>query len=342
MYNTSEFEQAKKRAFEWHVLLESNEATSQNREEFQAWLARNPHHRDIYDDILGLSHDFDILSGVYKAVPETLPDELSHLIEARGKPLENKTSAFYRKAVTLAAALLLSFILVKGGALLVETPDNYYTTDYNNSRSIRLSDGSEVLLNTDTELVVNFSDARRHVRLNRGEAYFNVAKDPDRPFVVTTQKGDVRAVGTAFNINQRTAVVEITVLEGIVQVNPFEMDSERAVAPRSELVIGQHMRLDSSSNPVEVMDEEHLLKTTGWKRGNLFFDGMKLSEIVAELNHYTSSKIIIVDAAVGNIEGGGIFNTKQVDTYLEALEAALPIKVVQVTPLLTLIFEKTI
>ncbi|PCI54621.1 MAG: hypothetical protein COB36_09700 [Alphaproteobacteria bacterium] len=335
-----DLENLQKQASDWLVLMESSDCKNSDRKNFQKWLAEKPRHREIYDEISSISHNVDILSGVYKAVPEALPDELNQLIQSRGNPDKNTKIPFLKKITAIAAVLLVSFIAFTGGNSLMRLGDNHFVTDYDGTRLITLADGSEIQLNTDTDIVVTYTDTQRHITLNKGEAYFTVAKDNNRPFVVATQQGNVRAVGTAFNINQRTAIVDVTVLEGIVEIQPQKSPSGQADLTQNKLIFGQRIRLDSVSNAIQAMDEESLRKTTAWKNDTLYFDGMKLSEIVAELNHYTSSKIIIVDASVGNIEGGGIFNTKQVDGYLNAMETALPITIVQLTPLVTLIFEK--
>lgn len=169
-----------------------------------------------------------------------------------------------------------------------------------------LPDGSVVQVNTDSEVDVQYTATERRVRLVRGEAHFTVAKNPNRPFIVSAGQVAVRAVGTAFNVRLRTAAVEVLVTEGKVQVNdsvqggslmmappsgdtPLLMAGERAMIP-TQAVTGRAAAAVSTVAPVEVS------RALAWQERRLEFYDVPLREVVAEFNRYNTHQIVINDS----------------------------------------------
>jgi len=128
----------------------------------------------------------------------------------------------------LAAAAVAGF-LASGIGYLTMQP-KHYATAIGEIRAVTLADGSRVTLNTASELEISFTRNRRNVRLLRGEAMFEVAKDRARPFVVAADGASMQAVGTIFDVRSERGKVELTVAEGIVKFQPVKArrDSDRA------------------------------------------------------------------------------------------------------------------
>jgi transmembrane sensor len=169
-----------------------------------------------------------------------------------------------------------------------------------------LPDGSVVQVNTDSEVDVQYSATERRVRLVRGEAHFSVAKNPDRPFIVSAGQVAVRAVGTAFNVRLRSSTVEVLVTEGKVQVNdsvqggsllmpqpntefPLLVAGERALIPL-QAVTGRAAATVSPVAPAEVG------RVLAWQQRRLEFYDVPLREVVAEFNRYNTHQIVIADS----------------------------------------------
>lgn len=189
-------------------------------------------------------------------------------------------------------------------------------------RTVSLPDGSRVELNTDSRIAVAYSDNRRDIVLTRGEALFDVAKDPSRPFVVKAGEAQVRAVGTAFNIRMREKVVELTVTEGVVAVN------EPTAATPKQVRQGKGAVIATGAVAELNLDPEILRRRLLWRDGVVEFEGDTLEQAAAEFNRYNDRRLVVADPQVAAIRVGGRFGAQEVDRFLAALEAGFPVRVV--------------
>ncbi|MFO7551854.1 MAG: FecR domain-containing protein [Haliea sp.] len=226
------------------------------------------------------------------------------------------------------AALAASIVLLVGGALLwpLLSTDERYQTVVGEQRLVVLADESTVFLNTDTVLAVSYSGKRRQIRLDRGEAIFDVRPDPERPFEVETGAGIVRVVGTRFALrsldNER---VRLAVSEGRVTVSPG--DAAGAEAP-SVLSAGEILDFDSSglSSRASGVDVEALMQ---WRSGIVSFSGEALPAVIREVSRYTNKRIEFRGQDLSGLRVSGIFRVGEVDAFLEGLAAAFPVAVLQ-------------
>jgi transmembrane sensor len=191
-------------------------------------------------------------------------------------------------------------------------------------RTVNLPDGSRVELNTDSRIAVAYSDSRRDIVLTRGEALFDVAKDPSRPFVVQAGEAQVRAVGTAFNIRLRDKVVELTVTEGVVTVD----ERAASAAPPRRVSEGKGAMIATGAVAEVDLDPEVLRRRLLWRDGVVEFEGDTLEQAAAEFNRYNDRKLVIADPQVASIRVGGRFGTHEVDRFLGALQAGFPVRAV--------------
>ncbi|WCT73807.1 FecR domain-containing protein [Sphingomonas naphthae] len=197
-----------------------------------------------------------------------------------------------------------------------------YATGVGEVRDVTLADGSALHLNTDSKVTVDYSGNRRLLRLDRGEAYFDVAHDPARPFDVQTRGGvTVRALGTAFNVRLREAVVELTVTKGVVGVATASRTMAKVAAGRGAIIQPRTVALAS-------LDKRHIEQRTAWRDRMIELDGESVNQAIDEFNRYRSSPLVIGDQRLAPMRIGGRFRTDESDQFIAALEQSLPIRAV--------------
>ena len=207
-----------------------------------------------------------------------------------------------------------------GGWLMTRNPVEI--TARGERRTVSLPDGSRVELNTDSRIAIAYSETRRDIVLTRGEALFEVAKDPARPFVVQAGEAQVRAVGTAFNIRMREKVVELTVTEGVVAVD------ERAAAAPRQVSEGKGAVIATGAVAEVNLDPEVLRRRLLWRDGVVEFEGDTLEQAATEFNRYNDRRLVVADPQVASIRVGGRFGTHEVHRFLVALQAGFPVRAV--------------
>src|SRR5690606_22171746 len=152
-------------------------------------------------------------------------------------------------------------------------------------QSITLSDGTKVDLNAHTRLEVAISASERRVRLAAGEAFFEVQKDPARPFIIETPTGSVRVTGTTFNVRSDAASsLEVTVVEGSVQVRTGGESSSSS--PPVSLGAGDRLSSGRTGVSVKALSDAAIADTLAWRQGQIVFDGVPLRQALARFSHY--------------------------------------------------------
>jgi transmembrane sensor len=231
-----------------------------------------------------------------------------------------------RQAVRMRVAASLAAVAVVAGAgtwgLL---RDPVYATKVGEQRIVRLTDGSRLTLNTDTKVVVHYTEGRRDLRLARGEAQFDVAKNPNRPFVVTAEGQQVRALGTSFVIRDDGKAVSVTLLEGKVTVTPAR--GETPAAKVVHLTPGQRVRVGEAS-PARV-DRPRLEAVTAWRSGEILLDDTPLSQAVAEMNRYSPTPLEIESTDVASLRVTGIFKSGESQAFARTVAAQYGLAVVE-------------
>jgi len=235
----------------------------------------------------------------------------------------------------LAASVVLGLTIAVAVYQLERPPPNRFSTVIGGLEAVPLADGSRVTLNTDSELQVSLEPTERVVNLNHGEAYFEVAKDNRRPFIVNAGNKRVIAVGTQFSVRREGENVQVIVTEGTVRMedrrarspssartstrssSPGSADSVAFEASGSAAVVllpaGSVARAQAGAvlvrneRPAEI--EQHL----SWRSGVLTFRDTPLAEAIAEFNRYNERKIVIEDPSIATLQLGGIFRATNID-----------------------------
>ena len=219
----------------------------------------------------------------------------------------------------LAAAVLVATTLGVGWHFW--TAGTSYHTEVGGLASVPMPDGSNVTLNTDSEIRVAVTDVERRVNLRHGEAFFEVAKDPNRPFVVYAGDRRVIAVGTKFAVRREAKEVRIVVTEGRVRIERIKGE-----APVTQLSAGAIALAGTAGTLVQERPFEEAEEYLSWRRGFLVFRDTPLGEAIAEFNRYNTRKIVIDDPAVAAIRIGGSFRSTNVDAFVRLIEQGFPIR----------------
>jgi transmembrane sensor len=205
--------------------------------------------------------------------------------------------------------------------------DRVYRTAVGERRTVELPDVSVVTLNTDTVLRTQRDGERRLLFLEEGQAFFQVAKDPDRPFVVTAAGRTVTALGTTFDVRIEKGEFKVTLVEGKVRVETLVPRApQRALAaPKDEPAVQATEMVAGSQLIAPANEDWRITRTnvaveTSWTKGRLIFDHEKLGAVIDELNRYSDRKIVLGDPELAEMRIGGTFKPGDVSGFVAALE----------------------
>jgi transmembrane sensor len=183
----------------------------------------------------------------------------------------------------------------------------------------QLADGSIVELNARAEIEVHFSALRRDVTLKRGEAHFQVAKDRARPFVVATDFGEAKAVGTAFSVGLEPASMAVLVTEGIVavQLPRATLREPAAVAAGNAVVVPA---TPDAALRVESVPAAEIARRLAWRAPHLHLANTTLADVVAAFNREGGVQLTVPDAALARLRFTGEFRADRADEFVHVLE----------------------
>ncbi len=246
-----------------------------------------------------------------------------------------------------ASVLVVTAILLTTSSRLFTEPDSEvprYTTVVGEQRLVTLGDGSNVTLNTDSQVLVEMTTASRRIVMDRGEAYFEVAPDPLRPFTVEVGGQAMTAYGTAFNLRRLGDGFTLALMDGRLALHrqggeppldpPWlnaEQDPvgvEQTIGEGLGLRAGTVVRFNAHTQTMMVRHEPDLGQRQHWRQGRLSFRDQPMSAVIAELSRYSEKPIRIHDAQIGDTRVFATLQLDSIDGALATLENALPIRVV--------------
>lgn len=244
------------------------------------------------------------------------------LPEAKRRPAEKR-----KRLLPLAWAA--SLVLALGAALWLgnQRADHgglqSYATPVGGSGSSVLPDGSSVELGANSRITTRYSPTQRAITVDAGEAYFAVAKDPSRPFVVTAGDVQVIAVGTAFNVRRASDRVVVGVEEGVVRIADSESRDEPVAleAGKQATYVAESRRVAVA--PIEPED------AAPWRQGVLKYMHEPLSTVAADLSRYSDRQIVVTDPQLANMPFTGTVFTSRILDAVHALEDVFPLQVVE-------------
>lgn len=327
-------------AAEWAAELSSAEISPRRIAQWQQWIAASEAHRDAFDQIQST------LLAVDRSVGDDVPWPTEAELEndaydgsmpvaawrARSERTADHGWKRYRRRLTvgLAASIVVAVATPIALQLIrsqqLEPEVTIVETRAGENREVSLADGSTVSVGARSVLWATLSHDAREVTLERGEAFFQVAKDPARPFTVKIGKTTVAAVGTAFNIRRAGERVVVAVAEGIVKVDASA--AQGATPSRAHLGVGQQLSINTN-NGTSSMQAVDARAIAVWRDGLLQYQDEPLPSVIADVGRYSEHDIVIADPAVAELRVTGTVFANDVESWLQSLEAALPVRAIR-------------
>lgn len=304
------------RAAEW-LALEDRGCADVERRALEAWLAESSAHRVAYLRLKTAWRRADRLAALRSLPTASAP--------------ANDPARATRRAWRGLEAAAAAVVAIGLGAFLFElggfgAPEEY-RTQLGGREVVPLADGSKVELNTDTRIRARVEDANRIVWLDRGEAFFDVAKDEDRPFVVMAGTHRITVLGTKFSVRRDDLDVQVKVLEGRVRVDAIDGNGEgSAKRPPTMLTGGQVAVARAESTLVVDRPVRDIGNELAWRGGMLVMNQWTLGEAAREFNRYNRRKLV-VDASAEDIRLGGSFESGGVEAFARLLKDAYGLRV---------------
>ncbi|MDQ7249540.1 FecR family protein [Dongia sedimenti] len=302
-------------AADWALRL-ADGISEPERLDFDAWLRRDPAHGRAFDRARRIMGE----AGMALRLDTDFTRRLLRRPEKRGGP---------------TAIVVLLVLAAAGGAFLAADGPLRLRADFVSAAGdmprIALSDGSYVTLNGESAIAAHFDAGTRSVTLLKGEAYFEVASDPARPFVVTAGPGRIEARGTAFDVNLVGGEVDVTVTEHTVAV--------KATAAGAETLLASGRRL--------AYDDQGILRRpepvpegfeTPWRQGRLIFEDRPLSMVAEEIFRHLPGKVVVADRALAGRRISGSFDLADPEAALASFATAFGLRVAHLGSVLTVIY----
>jgi transmembrane sensor len=288
---------AKAEAAVWVTRLHGPDRTPEIEREFREWVQKDPANAAAFERSTSV---WDAVEGISATVAFRARKD-----KPRRKPWLPIGAAVFASVV----AMLLGW--------MVWIQDATVETAIGEQRSLTLSDGSRVLLNTHSRMTPRYAEAgERLVELESGEALFEVAKDPARPFVVKADGKRITALGTTFSVRHEPGAVTVTLIEGKVAVADV-------AAPRIDSAVlkpGQRLRAETGAEPL--IDMPPIERVVAWRRGEVLFDETRLDEAIAEMNRYGIVRLSVEgDPAAAGYKVSGVFRIGDSEAFAHAVSS---------------------
>lgn len=299
-------------AADWLVQLQSGSATDEDHRAIQSWRGRSAQHAQAWQRA-------ESLLGDLRKVPGSMNAETLQRISR--SPGIGRRQALNRLGLLLLAGPT-AWLVSK------EIPWQQWTADQRTAigeqKNLTLPDGSRLLLNTASSVNIAFSASERRIKLLAGELLITTAKDPaptSRPFIVETEQGRARALGTRFSVRVDGPRSRVAVLEGSVAMQPAESAQSQVIKAGEQ---GAFSRVGVAS--VEPLDTNAL----SWENGMLLASNMRLADLLGELSRYRAGVLRCHDG-VANLRVSGAFPVSDTDASLRLLQSTLPVTVSSLT-----------
>jgi transmembrane sensor len=327
----------------WLVRLQEGLETHQ-QDQLRAWLKESEQNgqelvalAEIWDELGVLTELADLFEGI--PLPGQFNDQ-DTVVARKFTPMRIAAVCILAICLPLSilAGLYLTNLEVPGGTatntissqaapVAVNNENTRFQLEYSSEigeqKEITLADGSHATLNTDTRIEIDFTPERRIVRLSKGEAHFEVFKDPLRPLSVEAGGKAVEAIGTAFSVRRHSDTdIQVSVEEGRVAVYDLLSSSEESSSEELKVSLDAGMVLTVTDGEqlfesIEVDDMENRL---AWRDGMIVINDKDLNYVIDEFSRYSNTKVLLAEKSMGEIQVAGYFRLGDVDALLVALK----------------------
>lgn len=305
--------EASERAAAWIIRHENGDWSESDQAELDAWLAESDGNKAAY---WRLKHSW------------READRIGSLGVEPEMPVESRVRRYWKPvalAASLAVAVWIGSIQFMPGSGAPQQIASTFRASVGERKNVELADGSRVELNTRSVIRAAASAGRREIWLDDGEAFFEVAHDASRPFVVHAGTRTVTVLGTKFSVRRDGDRVSVSVLEGRVRIDEV---AGRGVRPASATITGGMSAVsDGRSILVAERSEERVGNALAWRDGMLSFDQTSLADATAEFSRYHHRPLIVTDSEAANIRIGGTFQAANAEAFARLLRDAYGLRV---------------
>ena len=301
----------------WLSRLHSDERTEQTEAGFRRWLAVSPTHRAAFEQMTEIWECSVNLS-------RAPSPEVSQAREF-GHALRRGLAA---SAVTLAICALITvgaFYVIR---LHADSKSEVFITALGQRRPIALADGSRLDLNTDSRVKVSYGTHIRRITLEKGQARFDVVRNPSRPFVVRVGDRQIVALGTTFDVRWIDGRLSIVLVEGRVAVLPAG-DSYTSANSPSALTLDPGEKLDFEGPTLAVKSTTRLDREEAWVKGRVVFEATRLGAAIAEINRYAPRRLELVNPALADLLISGSFSVDDPNAFARTVAQMFSLQVIE-------------
>lgn len=323
-------------AVEWALELDSPDIPMERVAEWQRWLNQHPRHALAFERIEKLLGRADRIRAVpWPTRSELAADDYDGSIPVSARARAATPARANRESFRWMLAAAASVVLALGGLFVAGYPRSIHITGLlsydrietraGGTQKVVLADGSAIDVSGQSTLRATLTRSARDITLESGEAFFRVAKDAQRPFIVHAGSTAITAVGTAFNVRRAEDRVVVAVSEGAVQITA---NGEAAVSQDSRLHAGEQAYTKRAGAALEKVKID-VGSVAGWRDGRLQYLDEPLVSVAADVGRNTGRQIRIADASLGQLHITSTVLERNLEGWLQSLEEAFPIKVVR-------------
>ena len=317
----------------WIAKLHGSERSPELEEDFRSWLGASAEH----------ARAFEHMTEIWDCIAQVEAGGLPRLADR--EPRDRFDRPHRRLYFGLVAACALVIAL---GVAWFAMMDGTYSTGIGEQRIVNLDDGSRIHLNSATTIDVDIGRTARRLRLVRGEAFFDVAKDPARPFIVTAGDRSVTALGTSFVVRFDPHRLAVTLVEGRVAVTEQgavgATDNLKAAISGNDdnarlqslpsnsgnvLVLEPGERVTFSDGEAATIDLPRADATAAWRRGEVVLNDTPLSDAVVEMNRYQRQQIVLEGDGSGQLPISGIYRAGSNEDFANAVAVVYDLEVIR-------------
>ncbi|PZO09109.1 MAG: iron dicitrate transport regulator FecR [Alphaproteobacteria bacterium] len=296
----------RKEAAEWFSRLNQRKVTTADIKDFSDW-RRDPENARAFSRLEAM---WDAAGTLAKSPQMAALTEEATTRSRQAAPKRRRNPSGRLIPLGAASAIALTLAVGSWSWWSAQRPE-VYDTAIGEQRTVRLEDGSRIILDTDSHVAVRFTGAQRLVTLASGRVMFEVEGDPARPFLVKAGDTEVTAIGTRFDVRRAGAGAQVVLVEGQVAVR-------QKASPRPAWTLAPGQQVTTSAQRPAIV-AVNVPAATSWTTGRLTFENTPIAVAVAEVNRYSPSPVELRDDRISSIRVSGVFDAGDVDGFVAAL-----------------------
>jgi len=346
--NSKVTELINQQASEWFVLMQADAVTEGERNAFLHWLDESPEHRDAYTAYEQIWHDLGDLAvsaegkrlrhsvnsiSVWSHFVKYVRTWFAGVFELFGRTINGNefkdggwsVNGFRTGRFAVAGLFLFLFAFLVNNFLNNDVHVQSYQTGIAQIQQIHLSDGTSITLSGKTRIATWSTESERHVELVEGQAFFEVAKNKDKPFYVKSGETLIKVVGTQFDVNHSGGKVRVSVLEGIVNVSAIETNLNMLGEKLPVFVLTAGLQVSRSRDGIfSAVEKSNTTNFANWRNGQLVYSNARLCDVIDDVNRFSQHSITL-DEKLHDVRVTIAFDVGQVESLPMLLSKMLPV-----------------